>query len=650
MLNFTRALRRAFHFWPSIILATVCSFVVATLWGANIGAFYPILEVTMDGESMHSWMEQEVARYEQKAKELQQESADAQLKAIRIEAQDPKQSERLMASSASLSKEAENQRRKAANYKWGEGIVKTVLPNDPFVTIAFLVAALILSTLVKHFFLISGEVLVGRVALNVSREIRMDVFDQALSMDRAGYATFGTGGFTSSITTVADVLSNGIMNTLGGALREPLKMIACLVGAGMICFRLLLLSLIISPIVGFLLYCITRKIRDVARSQLEKSHNYHAVMLEGLGNIETVQAFGNEKLESSRFGDATKAIRDFGLKFVFYTSLSKPIIEFLGLGMLGTTIIGGSYLVLNNETSILGIQICDEPLTNSALLVFFGMLIGVSDPLRKLSAVYSSIYAGCMAADGLASILDRENEIKSPEIPETVKSPHSSLELSNVHFAYQQNQDVLKDISLQIPFGSTVGVIGHNGSGKSTLINLLYRFYDPTAGEVKLDGKNYRNLEISALRDRIAIVNQHTELFDESVAYNIRYGSPDATDAQVEQVARDAHAFEFISDLEQGFDTRVGQNGNRLSGGQRQRIALARALLCEPEILILDEATSQIDMKSEQLIRDSLNEHRGKRTMIIITHREKLLELADKVYEISDGQLTEKTELLQKAA
>jgi ATP-binding cassette subfamily B protein/subfamily B ATP-binding cassette protein MsbA len=400
-----------------------------------------------------------------------------------------------------------------------------------------------------------------------------------------------------------------------------------------------------------MLYVVTRRLKNISHSILSKSGSFHQVMIESLGNINTVQAFCREKHEEQRFNDATQAMRNFGLKFIFYTSLSKPIIEFLGLGMLGTTIAGGAYLVLEQKTSLLGIPICSEPLSVSALLVFFGMLVGLSDPLRKLSAVYSSVYAGSIAANGLYGILDKANETIECESPQNVESPHRILRLENVSFGYAPNKTVLQNVSCDIEFGSTVVFIGHNGSGKSTLIHLLGRYYDPNEGQLSLDGVDFREMGIEDLRRRIAVVNQHTELFNDTIEYNIKYGRPEATQEEVIEAAKQAHAHEFImQDLGNGYQTRVGQNGSKLSGGQRQRIALARALLCDPEILILDEATSQIDMQSEQLIRESLSEHRGQRTMIIITHREKLIELADRTFEIVDGRLQESTERFKLVA
>lgn len=642
MQNFIRALKQAIPYWRSIVFAAFCSFAVASLWGLNIGAFYPILEVTIGGKSMQTWVDEEIARYDQSVTNLREQSLALLEKAESIQQPDSEQRRSLRAQYFALEKELDRELAKKKSYQRMVPWVKNWIPSDPFSTIAILVAALIASTLVKHFFLIANEVLVGRVALNISRNIRMQVFDKAMHMDRANYAIYGTGGFTASITHTTDMLTNGLMSTLGAAMREPLKVVACLLGAAFICWRLLLLSVLVAPVVGLLLYMITKRLREISRTELSKAQNYHSVMLEALGNINTVQTFQMEGYESQRFGKATQAVRDFGLKFVFYTSLSKPVIEFLGLGMLGTTIVGGAYLVLNQETQILGIPICSEPLSVSALLVFFGMLVGVSDPLRKLSAVYSSIYAGSIAADGLYGMLDHANQIASPAQPTPVSKPHHSLELQDVTFGYCEGQNVLQNVSLQIPFGSTVAIVGQNGTGKSTIINLLCRFYDPQVGSLALDDVDLRQMSVEDLRSRIALVNQQTELFDRTVSDNIRYGRPDATQEEVVQAAKRAHAHEFITTrLQDGYETLVGQNGGKLSGGQRQRIALARALLCDPEILILDEATSQIDMHSEQLIRESLEELQGQRTIIIITHREKLLELADRVFELKHGQLVE---------
>lgn len=641
MRNFGRALKDALRYWPSIVAATLCSVAVATLWGANIGACYPILELTLKGQSVSQWMEKEKSAAAERLAAI-----DVQLAALPKAGLTPQQQNQ----QATLRQNAAIEQ---ATIDWNARYrpwVDKYVPQRPFDTVALLIGVLVGSTLIKHLFWLANDILVARVATDISRGIRQKIFDRALHMDRASFARHGTSGFSAHIVNTSEMLSQALMNTLGGAIREPLKIASCLIGAGLICWRLLLLSLVVAPLVGVMLWWVTTKLRKVTRGVLGRSTSFHEVMLESLGNIQTTQAYTMEPFEKQRFAKATWELRRNALKYVFYSTLSKPIIELLGLGMLGIAIIGGAYLVLNQETHLLGIRICREPLTVSALLVFFGMLIGASDPLRKLSAVYSVIYAGTMAADALYPLMDQESQIRDPAVPIEPPAPHRMLELREVTFGYRSGQRLLNNVSLQIPFGSTIAIVGHNGSGKSTLINLLCRFYDPQSGSLMLDGVDLRQMRVEALRKRIALVTQNTELFHESVAFNIRYGSLDATDEQVVEAAKQAHAHEFITAvLDAGYQTSVGQNGQRLSGGQRQRIALARALLRNPEILILDEATSQIDMGSEELIRDSLAAHRGRRTMIIITHREALLDLADATYEVHDGQLHRRDALLRAA-
>jgi ATP-binding cassette subfamily B protein/subfamily B ATP-binding cassette protein MsbA len=272
------------------------------------------------------------------------------------------------------------------------------------------------------------------------------------------------------------------------------------------------------------------------------------------------------------------------------------------------------------------------------LLIFFGLLIGASDPLRKLSGVSVMIYHGVVAANLLYGILNTKPVLEEPAVPKTILGRHHTLALKNVEFHYHESQPVLRDVSLTIPFGKTIAILGSNGSGKSTLIQLLCRYYDPTSGCITLDGIDLQELALSDIRQRTTLVSQSTELFNRSVYENILYGNPSATREEVEHAARLAHAHEFItSSLSDGYDTVVGQAGQKLSGGQRQRIALARAILRKPEILILDESTSQIDMASELQIRETLQAMKGQMTIIIITHREALIALADDVYTMKSG-------------
>jgi subfamily B ATP-binding cassette protein MsbA len=319
-------------------------------------------------------------------------------------------------------------------------------------------------------------------------------------------------------------------------------------------------------------------------------------------------------------------------------SLTRVNTEVLGVGVICLAILAGGYLVLNQETHLLGMKMTDRPLSFGALMVFYGFLIGTSDPARKLSGVIGSLQAGSAAADRVYALLDRQPTIVDPPAPQHLAAAERDIEFHNVHFHYRPEEPVLQGIDLRIPFGETLAIVGPNGCGKSTLAKLILRFYEPTKGYIRLGGVDLRQLRLRELRNQIGTVTQHTWLFDDTVLNNIRYGKPHAPRADVIAAAERAHAHHFIEKvLEQGYDTPIGEAGGRLSGGQRQRIALARAILLDPAILILDEATSQVDLESEQLTHQALQQFKSGRTILLITHRLSTLGLADRILVMDQG-------------
>lgn len=642
MQNFSRALKVAINYWPSLLLAMLCSLGVALIWGGNIGAIYPVMEVTLAGKSLQAWNAERLVESQNRAAAIQQE-----LQQLANRPLNEKEHHRQNELNTKLQSEEAIQIAAARMQPW----LVRIFPVDPFHTVLAVVGLLVATTLIKSGLLVANEWLVARVSNDITRDIRRQIFDRALVLDKASFQAHGTSAFAAQIIYTADQLARGLANALGGLVREPLKIIACLVGAGYICWRLLLLSMIVAPLAGFFIYWIGRKLRAVSTRILSQSTGLHEVMLESLGNLQTVQAYCMENEERQRFARTTDDMRNYSMKVVFYTTLSKPVIEVFGLGMIAVTMLGGAYLILYRQTSILGIPICDAPLSAPQMLIFFGLLVGASDPLRKLGAVMQFVNAGIIAADNLYPLLDMPSRIVDPPNPKPIAKPHRMISLRDVHFGYQADRTILQNVSLDIPFGSTVCIVGANGTGKSTMMQLVCRFYDPQSGSVEIDQTNLKDVAIQDLRSRIALVTQSTELFNRTVIDNIRYGKTDATDEDVRLAAVQAHADEFITkQLRHGYQTPVGPGGQFLSGGQRQRISLARALLRKPEILVLDEATSQIDMHSELLIRDSLAQLKGKQTILIITHREALLDLADVIYEVRNGELVEVSTFRSAAA
>ena len=649
MHYFLRALREAAKSWPLLVAAFCCSAGVAALWGANIAALFPIIEVTLNGDSLQTWNDRRIKGAEERI-----EAAGTELKSLA----DALASGELAADATVAARNRVDTLQLATrgddamlySSRKLDPWLKNYLPNDPFTTVLWVVAFVVASTFIKHGFLMANTMLVSWVAMNISRNIRLKVFDKALELDRAQFMSRGSAGFMAQVTCTADMLSSGISSVFGGAVTEPLKIFACLAGAFCISWQLTLACLTMAPVVGFLMVWLNRRIRNVSKNILTRSMGFHHVLLETLNNVLTVQAYTMEEFERQRFRNCTRDMMKTGMWHSFYFALANPITEVLGIGMVATSIAVGAWLVINQQTDIFGITMTDRPMTVPGIMVFFGMLIGASDPVRKLSGVVTGVNVGVVGAGALYPLLDTPSKLQEVANPKRLPSPHHEIRLENVSFSYDGIDTVLKDINLSITFGERVAIVGPNGGGKSTLVNLICRFYDPTKGRVLLDGVPLVELAVHDLRRRIAMVTQQTELFNESILYNIRYGRWEATTEEIEEAARKAHAHEFISDFPNGYQTMVGPNGFRLSGGQRQRISLARAFLRDAEILVLDEATSQIDVESERLIHEALARYVKNRTVIMITHRASTLALADSIVQVEHGAVTKRPANQSQAA
>jgi subfamily B ATP-binding cassette protein MsbA len=649
MHYFLRALRDAAKRWPLLVAAFLCSAGVAGLWGANIAALFPIIEVTLNGKSLQSWNEERIEAAETRiaAGEKERETLTADLDNGRLDGgKGTAARSRIDALNLSMRGDEAIVYSSKKLQPW----IARFLPTDPFTTVLWVVGFVVVSTFLKHAFLLANTLIVSWVAMNISRDLRLKVFDKALELDRAQFMRNGSAGFMAQVTGTSDMLASGITSVFGGAITEPLKIIACLAGAFCISWQLTLACLTMAPIVGFLMVWLNRRIRGISKSILDRSRGFHHVLLEALNNVLTVQAYTMEDFERQRFRNCTGDMLKTGMMHSFYHALANPITEILGIGMVATSIAVGAWLVINQQTEIFGLTMTERPMTVPGIMVFFGMLIGASDPVRKLSGVLTGVNVGVVGAQALYPLIDTPSKLKEPAEPKTIVSPHREIRLERVSFSYDGIDTVLKDVNLKIPFGERVAIVGPNGGGKSTLVNLICRFYDPTSGQVMIDGVPLTDIALHDLRRRIAMVTQQTELFNESIFYNIRYGRWDATEEEVIEAAKKAHAHEFISLMPEGYSTMVGPGGFRLSGGQRQRISLARAFLRNAEILVLDEATSQIDVESERLIHEALAEYVENRTVIMITHRASTLALADAIIQVEHGVVTKRPAAALQAA
>lgn len=637
MRNFLRVMRLVFRRRVTCGLILISSLIVALFWGANLGLVKPIVDITFSGKTPHRWANDQVAEATARVTELERRVAGIQQQLPHLPA----------AEQATQRTELEHQQVALASERLGLKQAETYrpwivsyLPDNSFWALALLVGILCGATLVKDVFLSINMILVEQLSQLTVHDLRGQLMRKTLARELDAFGNDRTTGLQTKFTTEMTAIAIAVNAVVGRIMLEPLKMIACLIGAALISWRLLLVSLIIAPLAGLVAYKLAQSLKRANRRALEELAQLYGRITEILTGIQAVKAFNMERHERRQFHLRSKMFYFRTVRIAIYSALAKTTAELTGTIIIAAAVLCGAYLVLNQQTTLFYIKIMDRPLSSGSLLAFYALLAGVSDPARKIADVFNFIQRGLAASDRIYEVLDTPPKITDPAVAERLANPQPEVVFENVSFHYTAGQPVLKNVNLRIPYGKTIAFVGPNGCGKSTLINLLLRFYDPVEGCVKLDNVDIRNLRQQDLRSRVGLVAQQPMLFDDTVLANIRYGSVHASDEEVIEAAKKAHAHRFITEkLEHGYDTIVGERGGKLSGGQRQRILLARAILRDPAILILDEATSQIDLESEQLIHRVLEQFTKGRTTLMITHRVASLALADEVVVLDGGRI-----------
>jgi subfamily B ATP-binding cassette protein MsbA len=639
MKNFGRTLRLALRYRVTVIACLASGTLVAILWGGNLTAVYPVVDVIMTDRALPEWMDDQLAKHEREVVQYEQQLAELREHRATIK-NDAKTEKHLQSQINHEEFKLFIHRRQAEWYRWAGGWAHRYLPDTPFATLMIVCGLVLIATLLKCLFRVVNIVLAARLGHLVGFDVRKEFYRQILRLDMKSFSEQGRGDLMNRCTSDLNQMSSGVQSVMGQGLLEPLKMIVCLTIAAFVSWQLLLLTMIIAPIAGFSIHWLTKALKRAHRRAMQELSMIYETLTETLGGIKLIKAFTMESAERSRFHQSAKMYYQRQMKITRYHSLISPLTEFLGILMvlLASTI--GGYLVLNRETHILGLKISDIPLTHGWMSVFFAMMAGMANPARKLSSVFSNLQQSFAAADRVYEVLDREPGIADPVNPVELPGRWENLHLEHINFHYSADKPVLCDINLEIHAGETVAIVGPNGCGKSTLLNLIPRFYDVQQGSITIDGIDLRDVRIRDLRIQIGLVSQETLLFNDTVSANIAYGMVDVRDDVIEAAARKAHAHEFITEkLSHGYQTIVGPSGNKLSGGQRQRVALARAILRDPAILMLDEATSQIDLESEQLIHQVLQEFLYGRTALVVTHRMSTIALADRVVVMDDGRI-----------
>ncbi|HVT91504.1 MAG TPA: ABC transporter ATP-binding protein [Bryobacteraceae bacterium] len=476
-----------------------------------------------------------------------------------------------------------------------------------------------------------GNFLINYAGFSAVTDLRQRVFDCVLHQDAHFFETNSTGGLMSAILNDIDKIQEAVSHMLADWLRQVFTLIALLIVVIQTDWKLALVSLTVLPFVLVPTARLGKRIRRTSRKAQDNTAALNEILQETITGQQVVKTFGTEEFESNRFFAAARKLRNTSLKYVAQQAVASPVIEFFG----ALTIVG----LLTYARS----QIKLGAMTTGEFTSFVIALLMLYEPVKRLTGIHNIFEQALGASQKVFEYLDRERGVQDRPSAHRLSKFQHGIRFENVSFHYPGSPEafVLDGIQLEVKTGEVVALVGPSGAGKTTLANLTPRFYDVTSGAVKIDGRDVRDVKLSSLREKIGIVAQDTFLFNDTVANNIRYGRADATDEAVRDAARNALAEEFILAMPNGYATMIGERGAKLSGGQRQRIAIARALLKNAPILILDEATSQLDTESEVLVQKALQKLMEKRTVIVIAHRLSTIRRADKIVVLDRGKIAE---------
>jgi subfamily B ATP-binding cassette protein MsbA len=521
---------------------------------------------------------------------------------------------------------------------------KIVVPNNlpPFVTsivehlnsleqakvLTLIITVILVGMLLKQFFTFWYSYLMNDVAQRIMRDIRYQLYAKIQSFSMDYFSKKRVGELISRITHDVNVLENAVSYGVTDLFRQSFTILIFLFMVFSIYPLGAAFVFLIFPLIGFPMSKIGRRLKKISKGTQEKMADINSHLLETISGIKLVKASSNEIYETNRYKEKNHDYYKLRMQSIRRLIIITPITEILGAAFAAILIY------------ILGGRIISGELSGGVFVMFFGCFMSMISPIKKLGNVNAITQQALAANERIYEVLDAEPSVKEKEQPVQLNEFKSSIRFDNVNFRYDdESGDVLRNINFEISKGELVAIVGPTGSGKTTLINLICRFYDPTQGSISFDGKNLKDVSFNSLRGQIGMVTQETILFNDTVRNNIAYGQPKATEKQLIDASQQAFAHDFIQKMPQGYETVIGDRGFRLSGGEKQRLSIARAMLRNPPILILDEATSQLDSESEQFIQQALDKLMRKRTVVAIAHRLSTITKADKIIVLQSGRV-----------
>ena len=508
-------------------------------------------------------------------------------------------------------------------------MIDDVLMSKDMVMLNLIAAGILVVMFTRGVFYYGQSYLVSYVGQRVIIDVRSVLFRKFQRMPLSYYDKQQTGTVMSYITNDVAVMQSAIVDNLIELVTEGSILIGSLAMMIYLDWKLSLLTLMTIPLVGFAMKIFGRKLKRSSTVIQERVAEITSLLQESISAIRVVKSFVRESYEIKRFEEQNWRNFQAAMKNVKLSSLLTPTVEFLAAIAVTFIVWFGGYEVVN------------EVITAGELVAFLTYAVNLANPVKRLSRVYAAIQKAMAAAERVFDIMDLDEKITDVPGAKPLPPIKGKVEFKDITFSYKEGQPALQHISLKAEPGQMIALVGPSGSGKSTIANLIPRFYDVDSGVITIDDYDIRQVTADSLREQIGLVPQETMLFSTSVMENIRYGRLEATDEEVIEAAKAANAEEFIKELPEGYDTKLGERGLNLSGGQRQRLAIARAILKNPRVLILDEATSALDTESEKIVQDALDNLMVGRTSFVIAHRLSTIFNADQIFVVENGHLRE---------
>ena len=502
----------------------------------------------------------------------------------------------------------------------------------PATTLLILCLVLSLMTFLKTACYFGSSAVMIPIRTGVLRDMRMQLYKKILSLPLGFFSQERRGDIIARMTGDVGEVENSIMSSLDMLIKNPILIIFYFATLLFISWQLTIFTILVVPVLAWVMGVIGKQLKRKSLQAQEMWSDTMSQVEETLGGLRVIKAFVAEKKMTGRFSDTTDSLRIKTARVATRQALAHPMSEFLGTVLIAIVLWFGGTLILGEKA----------PIDASTFIFYMVILYSILNPLKDFSKATYAIPKGLASMERIDKILDAVNPIADHPQPKNLDGFNKDITFDHVHFSYEDGKKILNDINFTIDKGKTFAIVGESGAGKSTLVDLIPRFYDVTDGAVKIDGTDIRDLRTADLRGLIGYVNQEPILFNDTIFNNIAFGVENATMEQVVEAAKIANAHEFIMEKEEGYQTNIGDRGMKLSGGQRQRLSIARAVLKNPPILILDEATASLDTESERLVQEALDRLMSSRTTIAIAHRLSTIKNSDEILVMKEGCIVER--------